>query len=582
MPMYRCTNPRCHVLFCPSEERIPIRCVVCSEILDPQPSAQSSSSSSSSSFPIDDAPSSSSSQPSSFSPASSSSPPSSFSPPSFFPISAASGSSLRFLRLDTPLRCLLARRFESERNRLQGSATRSSVPPIAPATAMPPRIPPPLGMPPPGMPVLHPAPPPHPLDTDLSDQHLQIYSSQVHLDFSAAIAPNIDEVQISRPPPNVSLQDLLNHTYSITIGDIHGNTLTLIMLLIKFGFIEFSNPATYTRIRDIIATTFNDQMLSLDAYKEFRHLLYYQCALRNTHKIRVIRLLGDVLGDRQSNDVLTLAVIGSLCRDSAPFSVTILFSNHDKEFIDQVFLSSEPGLGGTEFYRSLTRFIEFINVTLEQNAAPLERTQIQSKIFKDIRSYLNCIKIFDYEIHIRRAHAGQRLIIFTHAPLQNHASLAALSILSGDRDLRQRIADQHTTPFSLDTCSLIDITHWISSANTNFKSILLNMLDHYTDARQSKRGEYVQLFQRNSPCEAVVWFRWPSEDELSPHGDDSEAISQLDTQRETSLYSVHGHTSANRNQNYHSLDNIVGKSGDLDERATLNVLLSINCRFFLP
>lgn len=392
-------------------------------------------------------------------------------------------------------------------------------------------------------------------------------------------------------PPNVlSENPNYSNLYSITIGDLHGNTLTLIMFLVRFGFIEFSSTEHYQRMRQIILGVCSDQPLTPVEYIEFRNLLY-QCRIRNKFNIRVIRLLGDIIGDRQSNDALTLAVIGFLLSENpASYAIHILFSNHDKNLIDYLI---DRGCDANPFV-SLRRLLDFYSHMYHTGDALSLR--IRENIFEDMQIYLSCMYFFDYELLRTENNIHGEFCTFTHAALQPQRGLTALyDIMNTDRNLARTIPSPIRSFAHL---SAQELTHLISVANQHFRNMLLNIFYYEFDQsfpslslhRAVEGGvevvleqslddllddspdilKYRTLFIESSPCFDVVWFRLSTQGFSDNYfGAASLRLPQL--QGGVKLFNVHGHDSVHRADDI-SLDNQVGKF-DLTGRQELRLII---------
>lgn len=219
----------------------------------------------------------------------------------------------------------------------------------------------------------------------------------------------------------------------IILGDLHGNSLTLINVLCQLGILVIS-PDHYLVIEDII----KNSNINLDQtspqyipqlgqpfpigltdyeYQTFRHIL-------NTSVINAdisVLLLGDIVGDRTSNDALMLAIIGILRNHNV--NVSIIFSNHDKNLID-FFQSGQIGgnIRMASPYFSLERFIHFLRNIWNDHA-------IRQLIADDIRAYLSCIKLFEFDMcprHDPRTAAQGSMYMFSHAALHPQIALTVL------------------------------------------------------------------------------------------------------------------------------------------------------------
>jgi hypothetical protein len=109
-----------------------------------------------------------------------------------------------------------------------------------------------------------------------------------------------------------------------TIGDLHGNAIKLLYLLIRQNFLKMS-PENYQEILDIY---YKDTCtLTAEDILRFKEIISQAELNPNAGKIR---LIGDVLADRGQCDYYTLVILNAL---KGQVTLEILFSNHDLEFL---------------------------------------------------------------------------------------------------------------------------------------------------------------------------------------------------------------------------------------------------------
>jgi len=111
----------------------------------------------------------------------------------------------------------------------------------------------------------------------------------------------------------------------VTIGDLHGNSMKLMYMLIREGIASGVKPVQYSKLvtiykKDVKKLTAND-------IKEFNAILDDI----TFDKSKLVRLIGDELADRGSNDYFTLKILEKLDEQDVP--VEILISNHSVEFL---------------------------------------------------------------------------------------------------------------------------------------------------------------------------------------------------------------------------------------------------------
>ncbi|NKB47387.1 MAG: hypothetical protein GKR77_06320 [Legionellales bacterium] len=111
----------------------------------------------------------------------------------------------------------------------------------------------------------------------------------------------------------------------ITIGDLHGNFVKLLYVLVRFNLIKISLE-DYQRLVQI----YKQDAWSKEDINQFQGIL--DAIKRNESiPVRLIRLIGDELSDRGSNDYFTLYLFKCMHKLGLPFE--IIFSNHSAEFL---------------------------------------------------------------------------------------------------------------------------------------------------------------------------------------------------------------------------------------------------------
>lgn len=114
----------------------------------------------------------------------------------------------------------------------------------------------------------------------------------------------------------------------ITIGDIHGNALLLLNILITFGVIRITKNE-YSLFVKFYTQRSNDASKTRLFIEYFNNFI--DKAVVDKDKIYFIRFLGDMLSDRGSNDYYTLKILSRL--QEAGVNYEIMLSNHGLDFI---------------------------------------------------------------------------------------------------------------------------------------------------------------------------------------------------------------------------------------------------------
>ena len=134
-----------------------------------------------------------------------------------------------------------------------------------------------------------------------------------------------EQVDIYQLPP-VDLTHKGTEGTQITIGDLHGNAMKLMFMLVKHGIATNISKEDYNRLVEIYRTTTKD--LTKELLGEFNEIL----AKIKFNSDSTIRLIGDELADRGNNDYFTLKILEKLNEHTVP--VEIIVSNHSIEFIE--------------------------------------------------------------------------------------------------------------------------------------------------------------------------------------------------------------------------------------------------------
>ena len=103
--------------------------------------------------------------------------------------------------------------------------------------------------------------------------------------------------------PTVSEEQRAKKGIEITIGDLHANAMKLMFLLVKHGIATDLTEANYDRLAEIYNTSVEE--LTKDILTEFNQIL-------DTVTFRseaLVRLIGDELSDRGSNDYFVLKIL---------------------------------------------------------------------------------------------------------------------------------------------------------------------------------------------------------------------------------------------------------------------------------
>jgi len=134
--------------------------------------------------------------------------------------------------------------------------------------------------------------------------------------------------------PDVDMQYSKNDS-EVTIGDLHGNSMKLMFMLIKHGVAKGISDDDYKNLVEIYkkvpskAPWHGEEVKELTKkdITEFNQIL--DKLVFNTEI--GVRLIGDELADRGSNDYFTLKILEKLRKNNVPVEITV--SNHSIDFL---------------------------------------------------------------------------------------------------------------------------------------------------------------------------------------------------------------------------------------------------------
>lgn len=191
---------------------------------------------------------------------------------------------------------------------------------------------------------------------------------------------------------------------SIILGDLHGNAIKLIYILIQEGLLSI-NETQYK----ILAHIYNQppETLTTEELTQFKEILDSASIIGEASLI----LLGDTLADRGMNDYFTLLVYKKLIM-SETILLKIIFSNHDLEFITQYEIGLDQP-NQTLFKDEHANFgRSLINMQQLLTSKKLELTEIEHLIQYYYLPYLNLIDADDIQDK-----EGSDTVIYSHTPI---------------------------------------------------------------------------------------------------------------------------------------------------------------------
>lgn len=326
-------------------------------------------------------------------------------------------------------------------------------------------------------------------------------------------AADIDQCPTLMQPLNITADD-------VTLGDLHGNFLKLLYFLVRQGAISLS-PSHYNALAAHYKTPNAD--INLQHLLEFKALI--QSIIIHPPFLHM-RLLGDELSDRGSNDYYTLLLLEKLRQANS--RLTIVLSNHGAEFIEayECFVKRYHHLIPIHLGPHFAPSLISLNALIQKGLITEER------VFALIeKAYKPCIRLVDYSIDKK----NNGMTLYTHAAI-------------GLETLRA-LAQCFFIPFEDKTLDAFCLT--------------LNHINHFFKEKLDKHQAHT-LFQnpRCEPLHTMLWNR--SYEHLErPHQYQGYTLSY-----------VHGHDSGDTTEGHlYNLDNTLGKMPRLHQ-GEYTVLLS--------
>jgi len=296
----------------------------------------------------------------------------------------------------------------------------------------------------------------------------------------------------------------------LTIGDLHANTMKLIYMLIKHGIASGIDAKDYKKLVEIYLTPNED--LTEEILNEFNNILD---KMQFNNSVGLIRLIGDELADRGSNDYFTLKVFEKL--EQHGVKLEILVSNHGYEFIRYGETKSDFHLiDPRSQFVSLTKLLFLIDNNRFVSVSRDKIIEIAKK------AYLPNLKAISYSID----EDTSEMIIYTHAAidLKRIQELAISMGILGRKDK-----------------TIKDLANTIDKINSKFQEYITN-----------KTVSTLCSPHKDSPLEFLMWNR------------DYAGLIRPTEYNGYNLKFVHGHDSGydDLQDNFYNcnLDNTLGKT----------------------
>jgi len=324
---------------------------------------------------------------------------------------------------------------------------------------------------------------------------------------------NIDECPQKNERPGVT---------EVTIGDLHANAIKFLYFLIRHGIYTVTSE-NYLRLVCIYKTEYTE--LTKAQLEEFEDLLSTMQVIPNTI---LVRLIGDELADRGSNDYFVLKILEKLHHDNV--RVEILLSNHGLEFIEAY-----------ERYPERKKFEATVMLnhtpSLKKMAYLIEKQLVKAEEILSIvhLCYKPKLKIISYSLDLYEEEEEEGITIHSHAAIDLNSVLM--------------LALQFDIPYR-DTTRL-ELKSTIDNINQFFRQYVRNNNIHRLyDVNELKNGYTKKLLlTKRTAVEYIVWNR------------DCRYLDRPEQRKNYRLFFVHGHDSADSTfGNICNLESKVGKT----------------------
>lgn len=313
-----------------------------------------------------------------------------------------------------------------------------------------------------------------------------------------------------------------------TLGDLHGNTLTLIYFLLKENILTLT-PQDYQELVNIYSNSiYSKNNFNCEIIASYTKVIKNLC-VNNTTKL--VRLIGDDLCDRGQNDYFTLLVYKKLALLNQPFE--ILLSNHTIAFLEAIINFHKKNVLITSHFADSIYSTSLTNLNFL-----IKNSFIDSQeLFNLVKEYyLPHVKLVSYSVF-----NTNNIILYTHAPV--------------DLNIIKNIAAKLHLSFNDD--SLENLVLSIDAINQAFQNYNICVPEN--------------LNQLNSIIKDIIWNRdYKKLDWQKKHIDNNTNTNYL-------IYYAYGHDKQPVQSIYNNafgLDNNLGKSiNDLSSIQTYKVLL---------
>ena len=267
----------------------------------------------------------------------------------------------------------------------------------------------------------------------------------------------------------------------VTIGDLHANAMKFLYFLIGEGIFDISDEdyltlaAIYRKDIDSVS----DALLKADI-RTFNEIVDNRLRL---NQLKLVRLVGDEVGDRGQNDYFILKILQKLHNDKVP--VEIMMSNHGVELAHAIEKYDERG----GFERTVLH--NHLALSLD-NLEKLRKRSIVSE--EDIlgmveQAYKPCLKALSYSLNGTQ----NEITLFSHAAID----VQVIQYMAKELKLNYADATARELAQTIDNIN--------ASIQAHIQQGTLHTLYSQAELEKGYRGE-MELTPDN-PLEFTMWNR---------------------------------------------------------------------------
>jgi hypothetical protein len=325
---------------------------------------------------------------------------------------------------------------------------------------------------------------------------------------------------------NIDICPTPDNTLGVTeacIGDLHGNAVKLLYFLVRHGICDISS-ADYTRFVEIYRTPL--RYFTSELIDEFNSIA---SRIEVVNPNLLVRLIGDEMGDRGSNDYFVLKILQQLHLQHA--NVEIILSNHGCEFIE----ASERYTQRKNRFQ-VTMMEPYTN-SLRSLAALVEHGLVSAESVFDIvdTAYKPMLKLIGYSLDPET----EGITIFTHAGVG----------LETIRELAKKFGVDYKDHTGFELAATIE------RINAQFsKYVHEDRVHELYSPQEMAQGYYGSIKRKKvNPIEFIIWNR--------AYENLERPLLNGNKLHHYPIYFVHGHDSADPTKgNIVNLDTLLGKS----------------------